>query len=321
MVTFLMVSSVVINRTVLPADTNVGPMDAGDGSTDRIGAWYRTYIGEPDSEIDVYAGFGLFFAGLAMGILGLGLFAIEQLLATTSATAFLVREIAFAVGSLGLPVLLFGVAVLLPVDRRATYAAGVGVAITVAAVAFFVTVYPSQWNVSGTDYSLEGVTLYATGLLTVVASTAAALVSYHVERAGPTPDGPAASATPADDQDADDPAVTAGEVQRDIDEAMADAEVTWGGVPKLETRQLEVTTPGEEELDRSTFDRVGGDTYRSETTDDAVAGLKGLRGGDTRTAQGGDVDDQTAALKRLREREVAQDEADSGILQRLRGLF
>lgn len=286
-------------------------MSAVDGSTDRIESWYRTYIGEPNSEIDVYAGFGLFFAGLAMGLLGLGLFAIEQLL-TGSGTDFLVREIAFAVGALGLPVLLLGVAVLLPVDRRATYAAGCGVAITVAAVAFFVTVYPGQWNVSGADYSLEGVSLYAAGVLTVVASTAAALVSYHVERTGPAPD--------VAEEPGDDPTVTDGEVQRDIDEAMADAEVTWGGVPKLETRQLEVTTPGEEELDRSTFDRVGGDTYRSEATDDAVAGLKGLRGGERRTAQGGDVDDQTAALRELREREAA-DGTDPGLLQRLRGLF
>lgn len=283
-----------------------GAMGANEGVADRLGEWYRMHIGEPESELDLYTGFALFFGGVALGLAGLALFAVEQVL--TAETVFWVREIAYGIGALGLPALLLGVTVLLPVDRRATYAAAAGAAVTVLAVAFFVAVYPSQWNVSGPDYSLHGVVLYAVGLSTVVAATAAALVSYHVERATVPGEG----AGPDDG-----PEVTDEQVRRDIEEVTAKADLSWGGVPDRETRRLEVRTDEVADVDRSTFDRVGGQTHRSEGVDDAVSGLCHLRGGEERTARGGGTDDQAQALTELR-RARSQSEEPGGLLARLR---
>ncbi|MFT4885602.1 MAG: hypothetical protein ACI8U4_003128, partial [Natronomonas sp.] len=87
-----------------------------DGSgEDRLVALYRDHIGEPDRRIDVYLGFALFFGGLGLGLVGLALFGIER--AALAGEVFWLREIAFAAGAFGLPLVLFSVAVLLPADR------------------------------------------------------------------------------------------------------------------------------------------------------------------------------------------------------------
>lgn len=286
-----------------------------DGAPDdRLVELYRRYLGEPERELDVYLGFGLFFGGFALGILGLVLFAAEQVL--TPETLFWVREIAYSIGALGLPTLLVGVTVLLPVDRRASYAAAVGLVVSLGAIAFFVSVYPSQWNVSGSDFSLQGVLIYAVGLVTVIASTGAALVSYHVERAS---GGPAGAGEGEGDDGLDEDA-TAAQVERDIEEAMEGSDMSWGGVQKTETKRLQVSSEFDD-VDSSAFKSTQAKTHRSEGVDDALAALKGLKGGDTREARSeGTTDDQAAALRELRKKQREQQEqrANRGLLARLK---
>ena len=142
--------------------------DATDG--DRLVELYRAYIGEPDRRTDVYLGFALFFGGLGVGLLGLFLFVIER--ALLSGSVFWIREISFAIGALGLPLVLIAVVVLLPADRRALYVAAGGLAVVVAAIGFFIAVYPSNWNYGTPDYSLHGVTIYAVGVISMLAATA-----------------------------------------------------------------------------------------------------------------------------------------------------
>lgn len=278
-----------------------------DSGSDRLVALYRTYIGEPDSRTDVYLGFALFFGGLGLGLIGLLLFVLER--GVISGEVFWLREIAFAVGALGLPVVLVSVVVLLPTDRRATYVAGAGFAITLVALAFFVTVYPSNWNHGTPDYSLQGVTVYAVGLVSVLAATGSALVGYHIERAR---GGPAVEGTEVADADpgGEDPAVTEAQVQRDIEEAMAETEISWGGVERVETEQLQITPDAE--LAGEQLDRSSASVYRSSSVDDQLSALKGLQGGEQRTDSGTGVDDQAAALKELREQQQQEAEADGG---------
>jgi hypothetical protein len=290
--------------------------DSGDEDRPIVG-WYRRYIGEPERRVDVYLGFALFFGGLALGIAGLALFVVEQVLSGPN-KLYGLREVAFAVGALGLPSLLAGVTVLLPVERRARVGAGVGGAITVAAVAFFVRAYPYQWDTtSGADFSLQGVALYAVGLVLVVAATLAALVSYHVERAAPEP----AKGTGHGDEDA---TVTDERVRRDIDEAMAGTELTWGGVASDETRRIRFRSTDDGGIDRSGFDGVEAAAYRSSEgdVDAAVAGLRGMRGDADRTDRGTGTDDQADALTSLRDRqERAAADRSEGLLARVRSLF
>lgn len=283
----------------------------GDVEETLVG-WYRQYIGEPERRIDVYLGFVLFFGGLALGVAGLVLFVTEQAISGEGKLYWL-REIAFAIGALGLPALLAGVTVLLPVERRARLGAFAGGAITLAAVGFFVWAYPYQWDTtSGVDYSMQGVAVYAVGLVTVVAATAAALVSYHVERVAPAEAGDATTA---------DPDVTDEQVRRDIDEAMSGTELTWGGVAKDETRRISLASEGESDLDTSGFDGVEAKSVRSSggSVDAAVAGLQGMRGDADRSERGAGTDDQAAALAALREeQERVEAERPDGVVERLR---
>lgn len=271
--------------------------------TERLGSLYRTYLGEPDSELDVPLGFAVFFAGLALGLVGLLLFAVEQATASDGPVWWL-RELAFVAGALGLPTVLVGVTVLLPVDRRASYAAAGGLAVILGSAVFFVSVYPQRWNVAGNDATLEGVVFFAVGLVTVLASTAAALVSYHVERA----QGPAALADEesptADDEPSE--ADVADLARKDYEEAMAEAEVSWGGVEKTDVSRRLTVTDDRTEIDASGFEDVAATETRDSgsNVDAAVSGLNSMRGGARREARtDGTADDEAAALAELRRRE------------------
>lgn len=260
--------------------------------------WYKRYIGEPDTRTDVYAGFSLFFGGIALAICGLALFLWSASVEPGGEFYWTLRQVAVVFASLGLPAGMVGIVVLLPVSRRALYAAGTGVAVCLVAMAFFLSVYPSNWNVqSATDYSAQGIALYASGLAIVIASTGAALVAHQIERSGPTPDEGTTSREEISDE----------RIARDIDEAMADVDLSWGGVRRKETRTLAVNV-GTEDVDRSSFDRVEATTTRASggSVDSAVANLQGLQGGQHERATGSGTDDQATALSELRDRKRAE---------------
>lgn len=273
-----------------------------DPSTAVLFEWYERYIGEPDARTDVYLGFGLFFGGIALAICGLAVFLGSAGVEPGSEFYWTLRQVAIVFASLGLPVGMVGIVVLLPVSRRALYAAGTGIAVCLVAMAFFLTVYPSNWNVqSAADYSAQGIALYAGGLAIVAASTGAALVAHQLERSRPAPV-----------ENGDDPReeISDERVARDIDEAMEDVNLSWGGIRRTETRKLAVDT-GTDGVDRSSFDRVEATTTRASSgaVDSAVANLQGLQGGQKEQATGSGTDDQAAALSELRERKRAEEMA------------
>jgi hypothetical protein len=293
------------------AGNEPSPEDDEDGGADgselggRVLDLYRRYIGPPERAADAYLGFALFFAGVAMGVVGLALFLVDGL--AGDEPLFWLRSVAFSVGSLGLPTLLLGVTVLLPVDRRARLAALGGLAVCLAAVALFLAVYPGSWNVAtGPDYSTLGVSVYAVGLVTVVGAAGAALVAYHISQtASPRP---AAAEPEHEDEAAESETRTEAQVQRDIEEAMSGAELTWGGVHRDESRRIDIVSDDSFDLDA---EEVTPEKVRStDTVDDAVAGLSRLQGGAERTGRGGGTDEQAAALQDLRERRQSDDEAE-----------
>lgn len=282
---------------------------------DRLVELYRSYIGEPDRRTDVYLGFALFFGGLGLGLLGLLLFVIER--AMLDGLVFWVREIAFAVGALGLPLILIAVVVLLPADRRALYVALGGLAIVVVSIGFFIAVYPSNWNYGTPDYSLHGVTVYAIGLISMLAATASALVGYHIERVEGGAMADASEERSSGSAASEDPAATEARVQQDIDEAMSDTEISWGGVEKVETERLRINPA--EGLEGESLDRSSAKVHKSSGIDEQLAALKGMKGGENRTDSGSGVDQQTEALKKLREQKKAQEEAKpNGVVDRMK---
>lgn len=293
--------------------------------------WYARYVGEPTDENDVYAGFGLFFGGIALGLVGVGVFLLGAAVSGAS-PAFALREIAVVLAASGLPAALVGAVVLLPGDDRTTYAAVVGTAVCLAAVALFVASYPYQWNVGQTpDRSSLGVGIYAVGLVVTAAATGTALVGHQVERVALLAErGEEGGEETTDEAES----VSDEDVRRDIDEAMANAELTWGGVEKAETTRLKFDT----DIDgiETNADRVSASKTRSggENVDDAVSSLQRLQGRSDNTASSeSTVDEQTAALTELKQKREAEaaatadDEGDGraddggGLVDRLKGLL
>lgn len=283
--------------------------DADDG---RLLALYRRYLGEPERTADVFVGFALFFGGIAVGAIGLLLFLASVGVPAGGELYWQLREVAIVLSVVGLPALLSSIVVLLPVSRRAEYASLGGGALCLAATGIFVAAYPQAWNVAGTDYSPHGITVYAAGLTVLVASTGAALVAHHLERARP---GEASAEAGDGSADADVDPVTDEEVRRDIDETVAASELTWGGVEQVEPKRLTLSHAGDEEIDPSGFD-VAPEvrTDAGEEVDDSVQELRKLRGWEPSTARGTDVDEQTDALRALRE-QSAEEEPETGWLR------
>lgn len=274
---------------------------SGQHDTNRLLAYYRQYIGDPDRTVDVYAGFGLFFGGLGLGVIGVVVFLYSSTLPADSLSTYAIREVAAVAAAVGFPALLSGVVVLLPVEKRMLYVAGGGSLVCLAAIGLFVWAYPYNWNVvNQPDYSAQGIAFYSVGIVLVVASTGAALVAHQVERATDTGQ---ANADGAADTAAEQ-AVTDEQVQADIDRELADAELSWGGVERKETRRLTLNTSEIDDIDREKLMGTATETRtETSTVENAVSELKGLQGGDVETASGDSTDQQASALRALREQQ------------------
>lgn len=274
-------------------------MDTSE-TDDRLVQLYRDYVGDPEEAVDIYAGFALFFGGIALWIVGVGLFLVSGALTTEISGYYAVREIAAVAGAVGLPALLSGIVVLLPVDRRALYLSGAGALVCLGAIGLFVWAYPYNWNVPVTpDYSAMGVAVYSVGLAGVIAATGAALVAHSVERASPAAGGATAQA----EAEGAEETVTDEQVRADIERELADADLSWGGIAKTEHRRLELNTDQYDDIDMRGMEIGSAKTSRSTSAgvDDAVSGLRQLQGGEKKTASGSGTDTQASALRELRQ--------------------
>lgn len=259
---------------------------------------YRQYIGEPDGRTDVYLGFGVFLGGIGLAAVALALFLYSNTLEVRSTAHATWAQPAYAMAMAALPLVMLGIVVLLPSERRVLYASIGGVFVTLLAVGGFLYAYPNDWNGYGADYTAEVIAVYAIGLTGLTASTGAALIAHYLEMFEQ------AQVDEAADENAE--SYSDEEIRSDIDEAMTGVELSWGGVQKTEHRKLRFSD--------NEFDSVEvGDsatTTRSTGVDAQVAGLKGLKGGDTKTTtSSSSVDDQTAKLRQLREQKRNEREA------------
>ncbi len=287
---------------------------------------YRTYIGEPDDRRDVYLGFGLFLGGIAIATAAFLLFIWSSTLEARSSSFFAWVRPAYALGMLSLPVTMLGIVVLLPSERRVQYASFTGAAITLIAVVGFWLLYPSDWNFyesgDAAFSTVHVVAIYAIGLASITASTGAALIAHYLDLAA---NAEVTETRYVAESKSDTESYTDEEIQQDIDQAMEDVELSWGGVEKTEHRRL---TFSDNEFEDADVEFTAKKT-RSTGVDAQVAGLKGLKGGETKTAtSSGTVDDQTQKLKELRQKQEAEAKATastddsgpvSGLLGRLRG--
>ncbi len=301
-------------------------MDANKADENLLLGLYRRYVGPPEAERTVYGGFGLFFGGIALALIGIVVFLASATVPPDDLFRYTLRELAGIAGAVGLPALLLGATVLLPVDRKALYAAAAGTAVCLTGVALFSASYPYAWNVVGSDRSGQVVAVYALGIVVVIGATGAALVGHHIHRASKTERIVEREVVGSGGEREGGETVTDEQVRRDIDEAMADSELSWGGVDKMQTKRLKLNTDAFDDIDSSNVAEVEARTVRSSgrNVDDAVSAMKGLRGGEAKEARSTQTtDDQTAALRALREKQAAEELAagDEGVVDRLRNIF
>jgi len=307
-------------------DTSGQESDPGDEEAERGGplvSMYRQYIGEPESRQEVYVGFGLFFAGVALGVAALVLFLLSGTQTTESDSWWQLREAGLVFVMLALPAVALSISVLLPVGRRTRAASLVGATVCLGATAWLTQVYPYDWTNAGNDVLvLSG---YAVGVVVLAASTGSALVAQYLDRVAPE------EVKRVTEVEIDGPPREGGEsvsdeaVAADIEEAMSDSTLTWGGVERQSnTKRLNLDmSDTEAELDDENIEPATETRSSGESVDNAVDGLRQLQGEEEETARAESPDDQVDALTAFREQQ-AEDEIETGVetdrspLQRLR---
>jgi hypothetical protein len=291
--------------------------------------WHRRFIGPVTDSRAVYAGFALFFAGVGLVVVSIATFLWSTTTNPAGTFKFVLRALAVQTGAVGLPTVLLGITVLLPVSRRIDGVGVAGVALCLVATARFTQVYPDAWYPNASVV----VGLYALGAVIVVATAGTALSGYHAERTGQRiarerldeedvgPGGVGGDTAGGSSTES----VTDEEVQRDIDEAMAGTEVNWGGVERDQGRSITINASDDDvTFEGSDPEAFAATESRGESVDDAVKGLQGLRGGGPKTeSSGSGTDKQADALAELRAtREQAQaDDNDGGLVDSVRSLF
>ena len=295
--------------------------------------WHRRFIGPVTDSSAVYAGFALFFAGVGLVVVSIGTFLWSTTTDPAGAFKFVLRELAVVTGAAGVPTVLLGVTVLLPVSRRIDVAGGVGVVVCLAATVRFTQVYPDAW------YPAASVVVgaYALGAVAVVATAGTALSGYHAERTGQRiarerlddDGGSSGAGATAGGVDADGASergtVTDEQVRADIDDAMAGADVNWGGVERDSGRSITIRSSEDTDFEMSDNSAAKATESRGESVDDAVAGLQGLRGEGPKTESSTSGTDQQAdalaELRATREQSERVDDSGDSLVDTVRSLF
>jgi hypothetical protein len=299
-----------------------------NGLSGLLHEWHRRFIGPVTDSRTVYAGFALFFAGVGLVVVSIATFLWSTTTDPMGTFKFVLWELAVLTGASGIPAILLGVTILLPVSQRVDAVGAAGVVICLAGTAWFAQVYPEAWYPNAS--AVVGV--YALGAVVVVATAGTALSSYHAEltgrrlardQLGEDGDGSTTGGVGTDGSSGGE-TVTDEQVQADIDEAMAGAEVNWGGVERDSGRSITIRSSEDTDLEVSDTSTAKATESRGESVDDAVAGLQGLRGEGPKTeSSSSGTDEQADALAELRatreQSETADD--DGGIVDSVRSLF
>ena len=300
-----------------------------NGPGELLHRWYRRFIGPVTDSRAVYAGFALFFAGVGLVVVSIATFLWSTTTDPAGTFKFVLRELAVVTGAAGVPVVLLGVTVLLPVSRRVDAVSAAGVAACLVATVRFGQVYPDAWYPNASVV----VGLYALGAVVVVATAGTALSGYHAERTGQRiarerldDDGQSGAPGGVDaDGSSGTEAVTDEQVQADIDDAMSGAEVNWGGVERDSGRSITIRSSEDTDFEMSDNSAAKATESHGESVDDAVAGLQGLRGEGPKTessTSGTDAQaDALAELRATREQAEGDDDDGGGILNTILSLF
>ena len=137
---------------------------------------YASYVGEPESTTSVY-GYWLFLLGFLVGVIGIVVMMYEFSLGLPP--DFVLREAAFVMAAVSLPLALFGIVLMLPVRPRGIQVAVLGLIVAAVGIAWFSTVYPAAWGPDAT--AMQVISVYGVGVV-MVAGVAALIPVVTGER-------------------------------------------------------------------------------------------------------------------------------------------
>jgi len=164
---------------------------ATQGDTDILTAVYRKRVG-PVTTDDEVSGYWWIVIGTVISTVGILLFLYSATLSVSGPRSaqpesyWTVREVAYVMASLGVPVVLIGVVVRLPLRKRATYVGYLGGLVCLVAILWFTTVFPDAWPRRGGDPQVIG--LYTVGIFVIgLAATLIPLISPTAEEPEPEP--------------------------------------------------------------------------------------------------------------------------------------
>ncbi len=174
--------------------------------------------------------------------------------------------------------MLLSVVVLLPVGFKTRVVSAAGTLFCLAATIILVNVFPYGWtNSGGVNGSVWTISVYATGLVMLAASTGAALVAHYLEKAAT----PSDSTEPVESAESESESVSKADVDDDIEQALDGAELSWGGVEQQpKTKRLNLDMPEtDSDLDRTAIENSEATTTRADSNDvdDAVDGSDSYR--------------------------------------------
>ena len=147
-------------------------------------SFYTERITEPTTDDEVY-GYWLFALGLVASVVGVALFLYSATLVTQRPGTgdphafWTVRQAAIVLAAGGVPLMLGGVAIRLPLRRAATLLTYVGMVVCLAALAWFLTIYPAGWTFATGDPGVIG--LYTVGLLIIAGGAVVVPMLSRVE--------------------------------------------------------------------------------------------------------------------------------------------
>ncbi|ERH08642.1 MAG: hypothetical protein J07HX64_00388 [halophilic archaeon J07HX64] len=261
----------------------------------------------------MYLGFGTFFAGIFLGVAGLALFLYSGTQTTGSDTYWQLREAALVFVMLGLPSVALSVSILLPVGRRTTATSLVGLVICLVAAVWLTQVYPDSWSGAGNDVPV--LSTYAIGVVVLAASTGSGLVAQYLDRQAPDEVRRVTEVEREQREEAESNSVSDEQVAADIDDAMSDSNLTWGGIEEQpNSKRLKIDMPeSDADIDDSNLDAGTKTRSPGDSVDEAVDGLRQMQADEQNTARAQSPDDQVDALTAFREQQQEDEEIETGV--------
>ncbi len=190
----------------------------------RFTQGYRNLIGTTQTPVQLYGGLTSFFAGCAMGLIGILIVLSGDILIEEVATRY---KVGILIAALGMPLLFMGLQLTLPSRFIIHAIAGAGAMVCLVALLLFNQAWPDQWGPRAEDdRSIQVIGIYTLGLVLLVTTTAMALVVNFISRHMVLP------GQELDDDLFTDPdrPVSMEEVLRDIEREVGRQKLTWGGM-------------------------------------------------------------------------------------------